>query len=78
MGPDSRAEVERVCMSVAVRLRGDLHMPAVREALGCLIPEGLHPRLDGRKPKGRGPGAVPERTGVHLAAGSWKVDVFEE
>ena len=77
-GMRSSAGVEPLCVAVAGRLRQEVHMPAVREALGCLIPEGLHPRLDGRKPKGKYPGGVPERTGVHLTAGSWKVDVFEE
>jgi hypothetical protein len=30
--------------------RVQLHMPALREALGCLIPPALHPTLDGKKP----------------------------
>ena len=37
---------------VARRLQGELHLPAVREALGCLIPPSLHQRGDGQKPKG--------------------------
>ena len=61
---------------VAQRLRGELHMPAVREALGCLIPEGLHGRLDGKKP--RGVKGDPERVGVHLEAGRWTLDVSHE
>ena len=40
-------------LCVAERLRGEYHMPDVREALGALIPEELNPRLDGRKPRGR-------------------------
>ena len=61
---------------VAERLRSELHMPAVREALGCLIPEYLHPRLDGTKPRGaRGGG---DRVGVYLEADRWRVDVAEE
>ena len=51
---------------VAQRLRGELHMPAVRAALGCLIPEGLHGRLDGKKP--RGVKGDPERVGVHFGS----------
>ncbi len=39
-------------LAVANRLLGEYHMPAVRKALGTLIPEALHPRLDGRKPGG--------------------------
>ena len=61
---------------VAKKLRGELHMPAVREALGCLIPEGLHPRLDGKKP--RGVKGDAERVGVHLEAGRWALDVYAE
>ena len=61
---------------VAQRLRGELHMPAVREALGCLIPESLHPRLDGKKP--RGVKGDAERVGVHLEAGRWALDVSAE
>ena len=54
-----RARVE----AVARRLLSEYHLPAVKEALGCLIPVGLHPDLDGTKPKGKvqpgsGPGGV--------------------
>lgn len=63
-------------LGVADRLRGELHMPAVREALGCLIPEGLHPRLDGKKAKGVKGDA--ERVGVHLEADRWTLDVSHE
>ena len=38
--------------AVAERLMGPYHLPAVKEALGCLIPASLHPDLDGTKPKG--------------------------
>ena len=44
--------------------------------LGCLIPEGLHPRLDGQK--SRGVKGDAERVGVHLEAGQWKLDVSAE
>ncbi len=63
--------------SVSERLCGDLHMPAVREALGCLVPADLHPSLDGRKPKGGLAGGVA-RAGISLSAGKWNVDVSEE
>ena len=58
--------------AVASRLLGRLHLPAVQEALGCLIPQSLDPALDGVKPKGRaqagsGPG------GVALDAGQWAI-----
>ena len=69
-------EREGFLMSVAQRLRGDLHMPAVREALGCLIPVELHPNLDGRAARARG-GGGEDRVGVRLEAGRWKVDVGE-
>ena len=62
--------------AVAQRLRGELHMPAVRNALGCLIPERLHPRLDGKKPRKERGGEL--RIGVHLEADRWKLDVSEE
>ena len=39
---------ELVC-SVAERLLGQWHMPAVREALQCLIPEWLDPALDDKQ-----------------------------
>ena len=63
--PAVRAE-KSVWLAVANRLLGERHMPAVREALGALIPEALHPRLDGRKPRGK-PGAGAERVTVNLA-----------
>ena len=39
-------------LAVAERLKEAWHLPAVLEAMGCLIPPALHPRLDGLKPKG--------------------------
>jgi len=69
--------VRQSLQAVAARLQHPYHMPAVREALGCLIPEHLHPRLDGKKPRGsarRG----QEHIGVHLEADRWRVDVSEE
>ena len=72
-------DVARVAFltAVAQRLRGELHMPAVRATLGCLIPEELHPRLDKSKAR-RSKGAGAERVGVHLEADRWRVDVSEE
>ena len=61
---------------VAQRLNGPWHRPAVLEALGCLIPRAFHRRQDGKPPPGkavREPGMM-----VHLQAGSWKIDAFEE
>ena len=58
---------------------GALHMPAVREALGCLIDEDLHWRGDNKQPKGRkrvSDGV--ERYGVYVSADKWRVDVCEE
>ena len=60
--------------SVAERLREPLHEPAVREALGCLIPEWLDPREDGKKPKGKTAAEV-ENVGVPLVADGFRVDV---
>ena len=52
---------------------------AVREALGCLVPEGLHPRLDGSGRKSRGQtGAGTQRVGVHLEVDGWRISVFDE
>ena len=78
-------EVERLKQVAGRLLRdsvapyGALHMPAVREALGCLIDEGLHWRVDNKRPKGRkhvSDGV--ERYGVYVLADKWKVDVCEE
>ena len=58
-------DAERVRV-VAERLQGPLHLPAVREALQCLIPEWLGSCLDGRQKKtARGDS---DRVGVKLSA----------
>ena len=57
-------------------MQGSLHMPAVREALQCLIPGGLDPSLDGRQRKAAR--RVPDRVGVKLSAKGWGVDVSVE
>ena len=62
---------------VARRLLGPLHEAAVREALGCLIPEELDPVWDGQRRQGRS-GPVEERAGVFMQAGQWRVDVAQE
>ena len=72
-GAAERPQVE----GVARRLLGEYHLPAVQEALGCLIPRALDPELDGKKPKGQaaagtGPG------GVALAAGRWQLNISQE
>ena len=43
-GESLRAQVE----AVGERLLGKFHLPAVKEALGCLIPAALSPELDGK------------------------------
>ena len=63
-------------VTVAGRLQSEMHMPAVREALQCLIPEWRDPVLDGLQKKGGA--ADPERVGVKLAALGWSVDVSVE
>ena len=72
-------DLEAVAMHerVAGRLLGPLHEAAVREALGCLIPEELDPEWDGRR-RPRGGGPLEERAGVFLQAGQWRVDVAQE
>ncbi|MCP4035820.1 MAG: hypothetical protein GY733_02695, partial [bacterium] len=53
-----------------------LHLAAVQEALGCLIPESLHDKLDGqaaRRAKG-----VGERGSVNVFAGKFSLSVFRE
>ena len=88
---DALVTDERVCRldceRVASRLQGvvtlvggeevALHMPAVREALGCLIPAELHPRLDNRAPK-KNPGAAAETGSIQIQCGGWRVNVCEE
>ena len=63
---------------VAERLLGPLHMPAVLEALGCLIPVELHPVHNGKKPGKGQPGREVPEMGVNLMAGTWGISVFEE
>jgi exonuclease III len=73
---DGVCELEEV-LAVVDRLRGPLHLPAVLEALGCLIPRALHRRLDGVKPRGnaRAGAAV---VSAALVVGGWKVNVDDE
>ena len=40
-----------VARSVAERLQSDLHLPALKEALSCLIPEALDSVLDDQQKK---------------------------
>ena len=73
--PEGLFDAELV-RGVAERLQGSLHMPPVREALQCLIPEWLDPSLDGKQRKAaRGD---PDRVGVKLSAKGWGVDVSTE
>jgi ATP-dependent DNA helicase PIF1 len=74
------AESERgALIVVAKRLRNELHLPAVKEALGALIPEDLHPALDDPKKRGKKKGAIAaERVSVDLRACGWRVSVFIE
>lgn len=52
-----------------------LHVAAVKEALGCLIPEGLHKTLDARVANGgRG---VAEKRSVDVFAGRFSLDFFK-
>jgi hypothetical protein len=70
------AELRERMESVAQRLLGPVHRPAVLEALGVLIPREYHPRFDGKKLRGKGK-REPGMT-VQLQAGAWKIDAFEE
>ena len=49
----------------------------MREALGCLIPVELDPKLDGKKPKTK-PGQGVPAPKLYLHAGSWRVNMLEE
>ena len=51
--------------------------PRVEEVLGCLIPPELHPKWDGKAPRGKA-GAGVQTTGVVVTAGGWRVDVAEQ
>jgi hypothetical protein len=66
-------EAARVCE----RLRDPLHMPAVLEAIGCLIPKSLHRSLDGVKPRGKAQAGAAMGAPT-LQAGTWKLDVDDE
>ena len=56
-------------LRVACRLREGRQRPGLLEAMGCLIPRDLHPKLDGVKPKGKAtPGATT--TGAVLTFGA--------
>ena len=86
-GPDVPAEVAAavarvretssvdagLLLPVAGRLQAKLHLPAVREALQCLIPEWLDPALDDKQRKG--PRGDADRVGVKLSCKGWGVDV---
>ncbi len=58
-----------------------LHLPAVREALGCLIPPDLHPSFDGKKPRAKH-GQSAKTAQVYLYANTsdttWRVNMLEE
>ena len=72
MGEPRRAFVEHV----AGRLQSELHMPAVKEALGCLIPLDLHDSYDSAK--GRQKKMLGQDDGVYLKAGKWRINVCLE
>ena len=64
LAQDSRFEAA-LCDRVAERMQSELRMPAVKEALGCLIPEGLHSSLDtarGRQQKAGRPAQRSRRS----------------
>ena len=52
-------------------------MPLLKEVLRSLIPSALHPRLDGRKPKGKA-GALAASTSLHLRCGAFQMKRFDE
>ena len=54
-----------------------LHLPAVKEALGCLIPEKMHPSLDNAAKRMKYQSSEM-RGAVHMQCDSWRVSVFEE
>ena len=56
---------ESLLLAVAERLQSSLHLPAVREALRCLIPGWLDPALDDKQRKGLRSDA--DRVGVKIA-----------
>ena len=67
---------ESVLLAVAERLQSSLHLPAVREALRCLIPEWLDPALDDKQRKG--PRSDADRVGVKIACKGLRADVSAE
>ena len=71
-------EQRRAAWAVATRLRGEWHMPAVREKLGCLIPEWLHPKRDKAASRTRPGKASNGAAGLSLKAGKWELPVFQE
>ena len=71
-----RAWDNLVLDSVPLNLQ-PLHLPAVKEGLGSLIPEKLHPSLDNaaKRMKDQSSGI---RGAVHMQCDAWRVSVFEE
>ena len=67
-GPERRA-----FQDVEGRLLNELHLPAVKEALGALIPEDLHPGQDDPKRRGKKGVVAAGRVGVTLEASGWGV-----
>jgi len=63
--------------SVVDRLLNDLHMPAVKEALGILIPEDLHDDLDDPKKRAKKRGVPAEKVTVELKISGWGLSVFK-
>ena len=80
-------ELDERAMRIAVRLQAPtrlpdgtdvyLHMPAVKEAMACLIPRDLHSRLDDKALKGKLAPSAPAG-GVNLQAGRWQISVSDE
>ena len=56
---------------------GELHMPAVKGAVGALIPAKLHARFDKSAAKQKLPKDVPQG-GSYLRCDGWRVSVYEE
>ncbi len=57
--------------------RVKVHLPALRESVGCLVPQELDPEFDDKPPKGRAV-RVPETFGLALTVGQWKINEFDE
>ena len=62
---------------VPADLKGELHLPAVKGALGALIPAKLHGRFDQAASKQKLPKDVPQG-GSYLRCDGWRVSVYEE